>query len=216
MDAGEHTKIPPISPLPSVWQCCFVEQNNRYIILTYNYPKKNDSKVKALHEHWNIGYNPIRSKRLEEELWKEIETFPAQNIKDKISCSLHIYLGFSFIWCDDLNTVPFFMYFLASLCWNWFQHCNILLQQHGGFGMSRSSAQCMTAPCVWAAGGEDGGWRWTPAPDKEKQRGWQFSECIIQCYQGTRHTGTQYLCFHSNQIAGFEIQEAVRHNSTPV
>lgn len=36
-------------------------------MLTYNYPEKNDSKVKALHEHWNIGYNPIRSKGVEEE-----------------------------------------------------------------------------------------------------------------------------------------------------
>lgn len=63
----ENTQRFPLLTPASVWQCGFVEQNNRYIMLTYNYPEKNDSKVKALHEHWNIGYNPIRSKGVEEE-----------------------------------------------------------------------------------------------------------------------------------------------------
>lgn len=51
---------------------------------------------------------------------------------------------------------------------------------------------------------------------QRKAKGWWFGACIIKCYQDTGHTGTQYLHSGSNQIAGTEIQEAVRHNSTPV
>lgn len=52
----------------------------------------------------------------------------------------------------------------SALCCNWFQHCNTLLWQHGGFGASRSSAQCMHhvhKPCE--TGKEDGDvlQRWT-------------------------------------------------------
>lgn len=38
-------------------------RNNRNIMPTYNYPRRSNSAVKALGEHWDTGCHPARSKQ---------------------------------------------------------------------------------------------------------------------------------------------------------